>query len=249
MKATKDNFSEQAASYARYRPTYPEELYTYLLAQVPHKQRAWDCGTGNGQVAARLAEDFEEVYATDISEQQLAFAIRKPNIHYLVSRAEQTTLPDKSVQLVTVAQAIHWFDLEHFYKEVRRVAVPGAVVAAWCYGMLQISPDLDVLLSRFYFDTVGPYWDKERQLIDEGYATIPFPFEEFQAPAFSIHCTWDLHELAGYLNSWSSVRKYIRARNEDPVLELIQQLQPYWADAREKKTVTFPLYMRIGRVV
>ena len=249
MKETKDNFSEQAASYARYRPTYPESLYTYLLEQVQHRQRAWDCGTGNGQVAARLAEDFEEVYATDISEQQLAYAIRKPNIRYLVSRAEQTSLPEQSVQLITVAQAIHWFDLEHFYKEVRRVAAPGGVLAVWCYGMLQISPDLDEHLNRFYFDTLGPYWDKERQLIDENYATIPFPFEEFQAPAFSIRCQWDLHDLTGYLNSWSSVRKYIRARQEDPVTTLIQQLQPIWKDAGEKKTVSFPLHMRIGRVV
>jgi SAM-dependent methyltransferase len=249
MKATKDNFSEQAASYARYRPTYPEALYTYVLEQVPHRQRAWDCGTGNGQVAVRLAENFEEVYATDISEQQLAYAIRKPNIHYLVSRAEQSPLPAQCVQLVTVAQAIHWFDLEHFYKEVRRVAEPGAVVAAWCYGMLEISPELDEHLSRFYFHTLGPYWDKERQLIDEGYSTIPFPFEEFTAPAFSINCNWDLHDLTGYLNSWSSVRKYIRARNEDPVTALVQQLKPYWEDAQEKKPINFPLHMRIGRVV
>ncbi|MHC2992993.1 SAM-dependent methyltransferase [Pontibacter sp. HJ8] len=248
MKATIDNFSSQAGGYARYRPSYPEALYTFVLEQVPNKQRAWDCGTGNGQVAARLAESFEEVYATDISEQQLAHAIRTPNIRYQVSRAEQTKLPDRSVQLITIAQALHWFDFGHFYQEVNRVAAPGAVVAALCYGLLQISPEMDEHIGTFYQQTLGPYWDKERELIDEAYATIPFPFEEMAAPAFTMHYSWNLEELTGYFNTWSSVQKYIRARQENPVTELAEKLKPYWGDETEKKTITFDLHMRIGRV-
>lgn len=248
MKAPIDNFSGQAAGYARYRPVYPEALYTFILQQVEHRQRAWDCGTGNGQVAARLADSFEQVYATDISEKQLAHAIRKPNITYRLARAEDSGLPDKSVQLVIVAQALHWFDFNYFYKEVRRVAVPNAVVAVWCYGLLQIAPELDRQIKHFYANTLGEYWDKERRLIDEAYATIPFPFEELQAPELNMRYTWDLNELSGYLDTWSSVQKYKQARHENPVAGLIEQLKPYWPDAAEKKAIRFPLHLRIGRV-
>lgn len=248
MKAPIDNFSNQAGGYARYRPSYPEALYTFVLEQVAHRHRAWDCGTGNGQVAARLAESFDEVYATDISEQQLAHAIQKPNIRYQVSRAEQTTLPDQSVQLITIAQALHWFDFDHFYQEVHRVAAPGAVLAAWCYGLLQISPEVDAHISTFYHHTVGPYWDKERQLIDDAYSTIPFPFEEIAAPAFQLAYSWTLEELTGFLTTWSSVQKYIRARHENPVTELEEKLKEYWGNKAEKKAITFPLTLRIGRV-
>lgn len=248
MKATIDNFSSQAGDYARYRPKYPEKLYAFVLEQVPGYNRAWDCGTGNGQVAVRLAQCFNEVYATDISQKQLAHAIQKPNIQYQVARAEESGLPDQSVQLITIAQAIHWFDLEHFYREVVRVAAPGAVVAAWCYGLLRISPELDEPIDHFYTQTLGNYWDKERQLIDEAYATIPFPFEEMEAPDFEMRYTWNLEELAGYFSTWSSVQKYIRARQQNPVTELIDKLRTIWGDEAERKEISFPLHMRIGRV-
>lgn len=248
MKSTIDNFSTQASGYAKYRPVYPEALYTFVLEQVPIRHRAWDCGTGNGQVASRLAENFAEVYATDISPQQLAHAIQKPNIHYHAARAEASGLPDNSINLITIAQALHWFDFEHFYREVNRVAAPGAIVAAWCYGLLHISPELDEHIGTFYRHTLGPYWDKERQLIDEAYATIPFPFDELETPAFSMRYTWNLEELGGFFNTWSSVQKYIRAGQENPVPDLIGKLKETWGNEAEKKTIHFPLRLRLGRV-
>ncbi|WP_018477541.1 class I SAM-dependent methyltransferase [Pontibacter roseus] len=248
MKAPIDNFSGQAGGYARYRPTYPEELYRFILQQVELRQCAWDCGTGNGQVAARLAQEFEQVYATDLSEQQLAHAIQKPNIRYQQSRAEQSFLPDKQVQLVTVAQALHWFDLEHFYQEVKRVTTPGAVIAAWCYGLLQIDPKVDAHIGTFYHHTLNDYWDKERQLIDDAYTTIPFPFEELQTPAFSMQYDWDLPKLLGYFNTWSSVQKFIKANNTNPVDELEEKLQRDWGSVNTKRPILFPLHLRMGFV-
>jgi ubiquinone/menaquinone biosynthesis C-methylase UbiE len=248
MKVTIDNFSEQAGGYARYRPAYPEALYTFILKQVPQRQLAWDCGTGNGQVAARLAASFKQVHATDISEQQLAHAIRQPNIHYHASRAEQSGLADKSVDLITVAQALHWFDFDHFYAETKRVAVPGAIVAAWCYGLLRISPELDEHISVFYHDTLGAYWDKERQYIDQAYETIPFPYDEIKAPTFTMRYTWTLAELEGYFNTWSSVQKYMRTNQHNPVSGLIENLKETWGNTAAPKAIDFDLHLRIGQV-
>jgi ubiquinone/menaquinone biosynthesis C-methylase UbiE len=126
----KDNFSIQSASYAAYRPSYPVELYNFLLPLVATKKNAWDCGTGNGQVAKVLSGYFVNVYATDISGQQINHAVKKNNIFYSVGEAEKACFGNDMFDMITVAQAIHWFDLDAFYKEVKRTLKPGGLLVS-----------------------------------------------------------------------------------------------------------------------
>jgi ubiquinone/menaquinone biosynthesis C-methylase UbiE len=185
----KDIFSRQASLYAKYRPTYPSELFAFILEHISDRECAWDCGTGNGQTAKELARSFDKVYATDISQTQLDNAEQAANIFYSLQPAEQTNFGENQFDLVTVSQALHWFDLEEFYTEVRRVAKPGAYLAAWMYGALTISPEIDRLKQDHYSNTLGPYWDYERKHVDDNYAGILFPFQEIISPEFFIHDT------------------------------------------------------------
>ena len=173
----KDRFSDQSKLYSTFRPTYPQALYDFIFSHVDRYDLAWDAGTGNGQAARDLAKRFNHVEATDISPRQLENAAPSERITYSMA-GEVTTLQSKSVDLVTVAQAIHWFDCDKFYQEVRRVAKPNALLAVWGYGLLRIHPDIDAKIDHFYIAVVGPYWDKQRKLIDEHYQTISFPFKE-----------------------------------------------------------------------
>lgn len=243
----KDNFSAQAPAYAQYRPRYPQELYEFLFNLPGPKDTAWDCGTGNGQVAAELAEKYTLVYGTDVSQAQLQLATQAANIHYLVCPAENTPLADASVDLVTVAQAVHWFDFEKFRQEVRRVAKPGAWVAFWGYGLLQIEPKIDKVISHFYNHTIGDYWDPERRYLDEAYESIPFPYHEAEAPNFSIRLRWTLAHFIGYLSSWSSVKHYERKHGVSPLPDLEQELLPLWPE-QEHKEIFFPVFLRVGQL-
>jgi ubiquinone/menaquinone biosynthesis C-methylase UbiE len=243
----KDNFSSNAQNYAQFRPHYPPELFAHLLDLVPDKTSAWDCGTGNGQVAGVLADYFETVHATDISSQQLDAAIRKPNIYYSVQPAEKTSFADKQFSLVTVAQAIHWFRFHEFYTEIKRTTKPGGLIAVIGYGLLQTEPPLQQLLEDFYRNTVGPYWDAERRYIDESYQTIPFPFPEITMPAFSMDYEWNREQLAGYIRTWSAVKHYAKRHNTDPVTALEEGWQQLWK-SDEKKLFRFPLLLRAGRL-
>lgn len=248
MKPLIDNFSTQAAQYVQFRPVYPQALLDFVNSQVRSKKAAWDCGTGNGQVAVQLAQSFEQVMATDISAAQLSQATALPNVTYLQARAEQTPFEPDSFDLITVAQAIHWFDFERFYQEVNRTGRKGGIIAVWGYGLLQLNPEIDHIIKPFYKQKIGPYWDKERKYIDDHYQTIPFPFREIQSPSFAIHVQWNLSELIGYLQTWSSVQKYIASNGENPVQALLPELSAYWSSPQEKKQVTFPLFMRIGYI-
>ncbi|WP_224997299.1 class I SAM-dependent methyltransferase [Cesiribacter sp. SM1] len=249
MKQPKDLFSKQAAAYRQYRPEYPLELYDFILRHVKGRESAWDCGTGNGQVAAVLADYFQEVDATDISENQLKNAIDKDNVYYQVVRAEQTPFDKNTFDLITVAQAIHWFNFDAFYNEVRRVSKKGAVLAVWGYGLFRVDPEVDRIIDYFYKQTTGPYWDNERRYIDEEYRTIPFPFqEEGERKSFTISRQWTLAELEGFLKTWSAVQHYMKEKGENPVKALIEQVQSVWMPG-EIKEVSFPVFMRLGRVV
>ncbi|AFD09442.1 class I SAM-dependent methyltransferase [Solitalea canadensis] len=242
----KDNFSKQSDLYAQFRPTYPPELYDFLLPLVPDVNTAWDCGTGNGQVAAELAGYFEKVYATDISISQLNNAVQKTNIFYSIAPAEHTSFTAQSFDLITVAQAIHWFDFNEFYKEVRRTLKPNGIIAVIGYGLLEINPKLDELINYFYTDIVGKYWDKERKYIDDNYQTIPFPFNEIPAPKLSVSYKWNVDQLIGYLNTWSAVQHYKDKNNENPVGLIIDELiNRCGSDIFEVK---FPTLLRVGKV-
>jgi ubiquinone/menaquinone biosynthesis C-methylase UbiE len=244
---TKDYFSKHSRVYAAFRPTYPKELYDFIFSHTQQREAALDCATGNGQVAGYLANHFSRVYATDISKQQIEQAAPVSNIIYSVSPAEKTPFENHTFDLITVGQAIHWFNRTEFYDEVKRVGKPGAVLAVWGYSLLTINPEIDVLISDFYFNVVGTYWDDARRLVEQRYQTIDFPFEEFSAPEFFINVRWTIEHLHGYLESWSATQRYIGENNRNPVPDVIEKLGKYW-NKEDPKSVSFPVFMRIGRI-
>ncbi|GAA0891065.1 class I SAM-dependent methyltransferase [Fulvivirga kasyanovii] len=243
--SVKDNFSEQSELYAAYRPHYPAMLFNYLFDNVKSFDCAWDCGTGNGQVAYQLARRFKKVYATDISTKQLDNAIKAPNIHYMQAPAEKTSIPSSSVDLVTVAQALHWFEVKSFYNEVKRVVKPGGILAYWGYNLLQVAKSIDPLIKNFHDNIVGSYWDPERKILLKEYADINFPLKDPHQTYFHYTVQWSLKHLKGYLESWSAVQHYIRQEHSNPVEPLIDQLQSHW---RDNQVVTFPVFLILGRV-
>jgi SAM-dependent methyltransferase len=244
---SKDKFSNQASDYYKFRPHYPDLLYQFLYSKVNSFGAAWDCGTGNGQVAVRLAEKFQSVSATDISAKQLEEADKKDNIQYLVARAEQTPFEAESFDLITVAQAVHWFDLDAFYEEVRRVAKPGAVIALWGYNLLRVSSDIDKVIDVFYQEVLGSYWDIERRIVEDEFRNLNFPFESFDVPRFDILGQWSFEQLIGFFNSWSAVQNYIEKNGRNPVDELAPQIQALW-NSGESKKVRFGIFSRMGYV-
>ncbi|MEO0526372.1 MAG: class I SAM-dependent methyltransferase [Bacteroidota bacterium] len=249
MKKPLDKFSEQSKSYKKYRPTYPKELYDDILKLVKTKDVCWDCGTGNGQVATVLSSYFNTVYATDLSHGQITKAPKKANIIYKVERAETTRFNDDQFDLITVAQAIHWFDFTAFNKEVRRVCKNEGILSVWGYGLLKISEPIDVLVHAFYHHVVGPYWDKERRHVENEYKSIPLVFDEIQTKnQKSIKINWTLEHLEGYFNSWSSVRNYMRDNGgRNPVDQLMKELKSVWGKDALKE-IEFPIFLRVGRI-
>jgi len=243
-----DRFSAQAADYARYRIDYPAALYEWLLPQVAARERAWDCATGNGQVAAVLARTFIRVDATDLSEKQLAQAPPLPNIHFQTARAEHTPFPAQRFDLITVAQAVHWFEPAAYHAEVRRVARPGAVLAEWGYNFARTdSAAVNAALDRFHDDTSAPYWDANRGHITDEYARIPFPFAEVQTARFAATRQWAAADMLGYLGTWSAAANYARQHGGADLVALVaDELTQLWGPGRRE--VMFPVFARAGRV-
>ena len=244
----KDHFSGHAALYANTRPDYPAGLFQLLAAMAPGTNRAWDCATGNGQAALSLRDYFDSVCATDASERQIRQAGRSDGIHYHAATAEASAIASGSIDLVVVAQALHWFDIEPFVDEVRRVLKREGVLAAWCYTGVRISSGVDTLVSSFYRDTVGRYWPPERRHVESGYRTLELPLIEQELPPFSIEKDWDLSRFAQYLKSWSATQKYMQDRGRDPVREFIAELGEVWGPATTKRRVRWPLAVRAGRL-
>lgn len=243
----KDHFSNVAKTYANYRPQYPAELYTWLANISPSTESVWDCACGTGQASLGLAEHFQQVIATDASAQQIAVAEPHPKIEWRVASAEASRLADHSVDLITVAQALHWFDLEQFYAEAQRVLKPQGILAVWTYGVLQIAePRIDALAQDFYSNIVGPYWPPERAIVETGYRDLAFPFQEFPVPAFSMQLNWSKAQLMGYFRSWSATDRYLKTNGSDPVSDLEQQLAGFWNDETCYLT-EWPLAFRVGR--
>jgi len=242
-----DHFSADSPGYRASRPGYPDTLFDQLAAVAPHRELAWDCATGSGQAATGLAQRFRRVIATDASAQQITSAIRHPNIEYRVAAAEQSGLDDRSVDLCTVAQSLHWFDLDTFYAEVNRVLVAGGVLAIWSYNLLSVTPALDAVIGRLYHDILGPWWPTQRQLVERGYADIPFPFEPLPSPQFEMHAQWRLAQLTAYLRTWSATQRYLREQGEDPVAVVEPELQAAWGEPDLVRRVQWPLVLRMGR--
>lgn len=243
---SKDFFSGHSKIYAAFRPTYPDALYQFIYQHLQEKNTAWDCATGNGQVAASLAKDFKHVYATDISKQQIDEAIQARNITYQVRPAENSEFANQQFDLITVGQALHWFDCPQFFHEAKRTLKPGGAIAVWGYANLNFESQIDLHFNDFYENTVGPYWDEARRLVEQEYKTISFPFAEIPSPNFEINVEWDLHQFAGYLTSWSATQKFIKANGYNPVENFIGSLEDLWKE-NEVKSVTFPVFLRLGR--
>jgi hypothetical protein len=243
-----DNFSRQSNIYARHRPHYPSEFFGWLASLTPAHDLAWDCGTGNGQAAIALAEQYDAVVATDASAEQISNAFHHPRITYRVALAQESGLDDRSVDLITAATAAHWFDLDAFYDEVRRVAKSDCIIAVWTLYLSRISDSVDPIIVRFNDDILGDYWSDRIQLPRNHYRTIPFPFQEIDAPAFHASAEWTLNDLIGFLESWSAVQKYRQVHGEDPIDLIRDELSDAWGEASQPREVRWPLYIRIGRV-
>ena len=244
----KDHFSGHAASYAAFRPGYPPALFDFVVSLTPGRDLAWDCATGNGQAALSLAGFFEKVVATDASRQQLDQALPHPRVEYRVAPAEDSGLPDGSVDLLTVAQALHWFDFDRFYAEARRVLRPGGAIAAWSYNLLRGTPEISALVDRLAGEITGTYWPPERHWVDEEYRTIPFAFPEIPAPVFHHTESWNLERLVAYLRTWSSVVRYQAATGEDPLARLAPELAAAWGDPEATRVLDWPIYVRAGTI-
>jgi SAM-dependent methyltransferase len=245
MANWKDHFSHASDDYRRWRPGYPDDLFAWLARMAPSTACAWDCATGSGQAAGGLAAHFARVVATDASTAQVAEAEPFDRVEYRVAPAEASGIEGASVDLVTVAQALHWFDVERFQAEARRVLKPGGVIAEWGYGLALIGPGIDEKVRRFSNVTVGPYWPPERALVEEGYASLPFPFQKIDAPAFAMQARWDLGRFVAYLGTWSSVSRYRREVGRDPLPDLAEELTPLWGDG--ERDIRWPLVLRVGR--
>lgn len=245
-----DHFSTLAERYAGFRPQYPAALFDHLATLVAPETVVWDCAAGSGQASVDLASRFARVVATDASEEQIAAAKPHPKVEFRVALAEQSRLDDAAVGLVTVAQAVHWFDLPRFYAEVQRVLTPDGVLAVWCYGINQVEgDDVNERVQHFYAHTLDSHWPPERRLVEAGYRTLPFPLVELPAPPLRIELSWNLKELLGYFSSWSATNRYISANKHDPLVPLAAELAPLWGDAHRPRRVTWPISMRIGRLV
>jgi len=244
--SVKDLFSSHADIYAKYRPLYPIELYKFVLDHVAEKGAALDCGTGNGQAAGVLADHFREVHGTDISEKQIKNGIQKDNLFYHVCKAENLPFADNYFDLITSATAVHWFQFDQFFSEIRRVGKNNSIVACWAYKVFRTDQEtINKLVDRFYNETIHDYWDSERRHVDEEYKNIPVPFREVRNPGFATQLSWDLQTLEGYLNTWSAVQHFIQKNKVNPVNQLMEEIR-HEVGADDNILMTFPIFMRMG---
>lgn len=240
----KDLFSTASQLYQQARPSYPQDVIQEILKYVPEQHFVWDCGAGSGQFTQLLAPYFDHVVATDISEQQLQHAPYFENVSYQVQPSEKTSFPAQGFDLITVAQAIHWFDFESFYREVNRTLKPSGILAVVGYGLIHVEHHLiNQKIQQLYFDTLKGYWDAERRYIDEQYQTIPFPFDEIMMPELKMQYQWSSAQLLKYLSTWSAVKHYIDQNKINPLHDLAEVLSAEQA----LLTIEFPIFLRVGK--
>jgi SAM-dependent methyltransferase len=242
-----DHFSKHSEQYAQYRPQYPDEIYAYLASIAPGHSLAWDCGTGNGQAAIGLAKYFDKVHATDASAEQILRAYPHNKVDYGVEPAEHVSLDTSSTDLVTVAVAIHWFNFDEFYREVKRVLKPNGILAAWTYSFPEISPEIDSLVNRYYYEILSGFWPERIHYLEERYETLPFPFEEIAPPSFVMKADWNLNQFAGFLDSWSATQRYKTQKGNHPLEIIWPELVAAWGGENEPRLIRWPLHFRIGR--
>ena len=243
----KDNFSNQADLYAKYTPSYPESLIREILSHCNRSQLAWDCACGNGQISSMLSNSFEKVFASDISQKQIAHAIQKANITYHIEKAENSSLKDTSVDLIIIAQAIHWFHFDEFYIEAKRVLNAKGIIAVFGYGLFTSTPEVDDIIQKFYVDVVGDYWDIERRYLDEKYESIPFPFNELKIQKHYTKLMWGVEDIIGYINTWSAIQHYIKKNGNNPSSKIEADLiRAFQGNA--KIEISIEIFTRVGKL-
>jgi ubiquinone/menaquinone biosynthesis C-methylase UbiE len=242
---SKDHFSAVAKAYSKYRPHYPSDLFQYLAQIAPFHERAWDCGTGNGQAAVPLAEFFEEVIASDISQSQIDNAQKHPRVKYLVGSASTIQIPDQSVDLVVAAHAAHWLDIEEFYGETQRVLKPRGVIGIWCYGLLSVGEGIDDVVEKLHTEILGPYFP-QRTLEDHTYTNIPFPFDEFPRRSFKMEAEWTLNQLTSYFETWTGVQVYQEKNSINPLSLVEKDFLRVWGNPEEPRKISWPIHFRHG---
>lgn len=255
MSNFKDHFSTQSYDYSKYRPDYPQELFDFILAEAGitnpgqlERKTAWDCGTGNGQAAVVLSNYFDKIFATDPSTEQIKNAKQKNNIEYSVASAENSNLPSNSVDLITVAQALHWFDFDNFFSEVKRVAKSNSVIAVWSYEKCFIDEEIDKVFIHLYKDILGNYWAYERKHVENAYRDIPFPFDKIKEKVFYMKKHWNLNDFMGYLSTWSAVQKYIKTNGNNPLELVVDNFEKAWKNHASIKEVNFPVTVKTGKI-
>jgi len=247
MKNFTDNFSKQADIYAKYRPHYPKELFEYLASLTEQHELAWDCGTGNGQAAVGLTSFFKKVIATDPSEQQIHHAGQHASIEYRVERAEAFEQEPNTVDLVTVANALHWFERDAFYEVVQRVLKPNGIFAAWAYEVPFVSPDIDRVTRYFHDVVVDEFWAEPNRLVENQYRDLIFPYSLIDTPAFYSMREFDLAGFIAYFNTWSATQKFIAAKEYNPTDQLAKDLLSVWGNPLDKRRVVWKLILRVGK--
>jgi len=242
-------FNVRSNDYKKYRPVYPKGLFDFLADTAPANDLAWDCGCGTGQATAALSDYFDKVIGTDVSKGQIKNAIKKPNIIYKVTSEKNSELKNKSVDLVTCAQSLHWLTLNKFYKEVKRVLKPDGIIAVWTYNLFRINKEIDGLIDKFYFDIIYSYWPEQRKHVETGYKELEFPFTKMSTPQFSMEAEWSLDQLIGYLNTWTGVQNYIEFEAFSPLEFIEKELQTIWnKNKSKKKKIVWPLTVKVGTV-
>ncbi|MDX2009965.1 MAG: class I SAM-dependent methyltransferase [Myxococcaceae bacterium] len=244
----KDHFSGHAPAYAAFRPRYPQALVDALADTSPAREHVLEVGCGSGQLSVLLGSRFMRVTATDPSAEQLARAEPAERVEYRCAPAEQNGLPDASVDCIVAAQAAHWFDHERFHAECRRVGKPGALVALVTYGLLFVRPDLDALLTRFALEDLADFWPPERRFVDDGYASLPFPFRPLTLPEVSMRARWDVNGVLGYVRTWSAVQAASREGRGDLVDTFVETFTAAWGDPAMVRELEWPLAIRAGRL-
>lgn len=245
---TSNWFDQGGQRYARFRPEYPDALCAFLARLAPARKLAVDVGCGTGQLCVQLARAFDAVVGIDPSQDQITNAAAAARVRYLCAPAEKLPLPDGCAQLVTAAQAAHWFDLPLFYAEARRIGVRGGALALISYGVLVLDDALRERFARFYYDEIGAFWPPERKLVDTGYAGIDFPFAPMETPALDIRKDWDLEQLLGYISTWSAVRRAREAGREEILKNFADDLAALWGAPAHTRPVAWPINMRVGRL-
>ena len=244
----KDYFSHDSNSYSKHRPGYPDSLFSYLSSITKDHDLAWDCATGSGQSAVQLAQHFNRVIATDASESQISHAVKHAAVHYCVSRAENSAIEANSLDLITIAQALHWFDLTAFTAEVDRTLKEGGILAAWSYNLLAIRADIDELINELYGNILGQYWSVERRMVEQGYKSFEFPdtdYTELSTPDFSMSLNWNFEQLLAYLSTWSAVKAYISENDQNPIGSIHDRLLTRWGNVESQMPVAWPLTVRV----